>query len=81
MDRLKIIRTLRSAHYSMMSILRMLTRMDRGEKNLGEILNTPGEEEDIVCAADRYCSSLSLAENDAEEMLSILAEMQDMNYD
>lgn len=81
MNRLKIIRTLRNAHYSMMSILRMLTRMDRGEKNLGEILNTPGDEEDIVCAADRYCSSLSFAENDAEEMLGILAEMQDMDRD
>jgi DNA-binding transcriptional MerR regulator len=74
-NRLKIIRTLRNAHYSMMSILRMLNRLDLGDKNVREVINTPGEEEDIVCAADRYITALSLAEQDAIEMLNMLKAM------
>ncbi len=76
MNRLKIIRTLRNAHYSMMSILRMLNRLDQGDYNLREAINTPGEEEDIVCAADRYITALSLAEEDAQEMLGLLDAMR-----
>lgn len=76
MKRLKIIRTLRNAHYSMMSILRMLNRLDKGEMNVREAINTPGEDEDIMCAADRYITALSMAEKDAAEMLDILAAMQ-----
>lgn len=71
-NRLKIIRTLRNAHYSMMSILRMLNHLDQGELNISNVIDTPGEEEDIVCAADRYNTALSLAEKDAQEMLHIL---------
>jgi DNA-binding transcriptional MerR regulator len=72
MNRLKIIRTLRNAHYSMMSILRMLNRLDQGDRNVRMIIDTPGEDEDIVCAADRYITALSLAEQDALEMLDML---------
>ncbi len=76
MNRLKIIRTLRNAHYSMMSILRMLNRLDQGDKNVRKAINTPGEDEDIVGAADRYITALSLAEKDAQEMLGILDDMR-----
>ncbi len=79
MDRLKIIRTLRSAHYSMMSILRMLRRMDQGEMNLRHAINTPDEEEDIVNAADRYSTALQQAEQDAIEMLKILVSIQEIS--
>ncbi len=75
MNRLKIIRTLRNAHYSMMSILRMLNRLDQGDRNVRDAIDTPGEEEDIVCAADRYITALSLAEKDAQEMLRIINDM------
>lgn len=75
-NRLKIIRTLRNVHYSMMSILRMLNRLDQGDKNVREVINTPGEEEDIVCATDRYITALSLAEKDALEMLDMLNAMR-----
>lgn len=75
MNRLKIIRTLRNAHYSMMSILRMLNRLDHGELNIREVIDTPSEEEDIVCAADRYITALSMAEKDALEMMEMLALM------
>ncbi len=76
MKRLKIIRILRNAHYSMMSILRMLNRLDNGEMNIREAINTPGEDEDIVCAADRYMTALSMAEKDALEMMDILDAMK-----
>lgn len=74
-NRLKIIRTLRNSHYSMMSILRMLNRLDQGDGNIREVIDTPDEEEDIVCAADRYITALSTAEKDAQEMLRILDAM------
>lgn len=76
MNRLKIMRTLRSAHYSMMSILRMLSRLDQGDCNVREVIDTPDEEEDIICAADRYITALSLAEKDALEMLEMLDAMR-----
>ena len=75
-NRLKVIRTLRNAHYSMMSILHMLNRLDKGEQNLREVIDTYGENEDIVCAADRYITALSMAENDALEMMDILNNMR-----
>jgi len=78
MNRLKIIRTLRNAHYSMMSILRMLNRLEHGEMNIREAINTPGEDEDIICAADRYMTVLNMAEKDALEMLDILDDMRDV---
>lgn len=77
MNRLKIIRTLRNAHYSIMAILRMLNRLDNGETNLREAINTPDEDEDIVCAADRYITALIMAENDAFEMLDILRRLEE----
>lgn len=73
MNRLKIIRILRNAHYSMMSILRMLNLLDQGEVNIREAIDTPGEEEDIVCAADRYITALTMAEQDALTMLELIA--------
>jgi len=79
MNRLKIIRILRNANYSMMSILRMLNRLDKGDTNIRKIIDTPGEEEDIVCAADRYITSLNMAEKDALEMLKILDSMRKEN--
>jgi DNA-binding transcriptional MerR regulator len=75
-NRLKIIRTLRNAHYSMMSILRMLKRLDHGEVNIREAIDTPDEEEDIICAADRYITALDLAKQDAQEMLEIIEYIQ-----
>lgn len=81
MNRLKIIRTLRNAHYSRMSILRMLKKMDQGNRNIREVIDTPSEEEDIVCAADRYITALSMAQEDVLEMIEILGEMRGLNED
>jgi DNA-binding transcriptional MerR regulator len=76
MKRLKIIRILRCAHYSMMSIRRMLARLDRENADIREALNTPDEEEDVITAADQYITALDSAENDAWEMMKMLDTMK-----
>ena len=73
--RLKIIRTLRNAHYSMMSILRMLTALDAGTKDIAAVLNTPAKEEDIIHATDRYILALSETEEDADAMIKLIKTM------
>lgn len=75
--RLKIIRTLRNANYSTQSILRMLNRLDRGDTDLRAGIDTPGDQEDIIRAADRYITALSRAESDALEMLRMLGAAPD----
>ena len=73
--RLKVVRTLRNAHYSMMSILRMLNRLDQGERNIRKVIDTPYEGEDILCATDQYLTALNQSEIDAQEMLNMLSAM------
>lgn len=67
---LKIIRALRRANYSLMSILRMLSHLRNGaHADLRLILDTPSTDEDIVYVTDRLLTSLSMAEQDASEMI------------
>lgn len=67
---LKIIRALRHANYSLMSILRMLNHLRNGANaNLRLILDTPSPDEDIVYVTDRLLTSLSMAEQDVSEMI------------
>ncbi|MGE5397986.1 MAG: MerR family transcriptional regulator [Chitinophagales bacterium] len=74
--RLKIIRTLRSANYSMMAILRMMNYIDMGNRgDVYGIINTPSPEEDIVSAADRWISTLTETEDDAKEVIIQLNRM------
>ena len=63
----------------MMSILRMLNQLDQGDGNIRDAINTPGVEEDIVCAADRYITALTMAQEDAVQMLQILTKMRNKN--
>lgn len=68
---LKIIRTLRHANYSLMSILRMLNQLRKGtQTDLKRLLDTPSQDEDIVYVTDRLLTSLSYAECDAREMIA-----------
>lgn len=75
MERLKIIRILRNAHYSTMAILRMLDRLDAGGQDMRHSLDTPGEEEDVVRATDRYMAALCGAQADARQMADMLHRM------
>jgi len=81
MNQLKIIRTLRNAHYSRMSILRMLKKLEQGDNNIRQVIDTPSEEEDIVYATDRYITALTMAEMDALLMVEILEEMRGLYED
>ena len=79
-NRLKIIRSLRSANYSLSAILRMLEKYDNGmnKNNILDLLNTPENEEDIVTACDKLIDSLEKAIQNAHEVISILQEIKMM---
>jgi DNA-binding transcriptional MerR regulator len=74
--RLRVIRTLRRAKYSMMAILRMLLHLDQGkEGDLREVLDTPSPDEDVYYATDRWLSYLAELEQYATDAISLLEEM------
>lgn len=79
-NRLKVIRTLRCANYSLSAILRMLNRYDSGmnKENILDILNTPEADDDIISACDRLIDSLENAIENAYEAISILHDMKQM---
>lgn len=66
LQRLKIIRSLRCANYSLSSILRMLNALsiDPGI-NIREIINTPKQDDDIITACDKLLTSLQEAKENA----------------
>ena len=71
--RLKIIRSLRCANYSLSAILRMLNELSRDpQANIEEAIDTPKETDDIISVCDKLLTSLSRAEENAEDMLVLL---------
>jgi len=76
--RLKIIRTLRCANYSLSAILKMMHALSLDDTvHIKEVLNTPDETEDIISVCDKLIGSLNHAKQNAEEMLIRLHEMKD----
>lgn len=68
-NRLKIIRSLRCANYSLESILRMLHALSHNPTiNIKEVLDTPSLEGDIVSVCDKLITSLKAAEANAIKM-------------
>lgn len=80
MNRLKIIRTLRCANYSLSSILRMFQALENQESvetsDVLNILNTPRADEEIILACDKLMDSLYHARKNAKEVLTILNEIK-----
>lgn len=75
--RLKIIRSLRCANYSLSAILRMLNELSRNpQANISEIIDTPKETDDIISACDKLLTSLRHAEENAQNLLVQLAKMK-----
>lgn len=75
--RLKIIRSLRCANYSLEAILRMLKEISKNPNaDIKEALNTPEIDEDIITACDRLITSLLTAEEDAKKMICHLKKMK-----
>lgn len=74
--RLRVIRMLRHAGYSMMAILRMLLQLDRGEADdLRKALDTPSPDEDVYSAADQWLTTLTDWEQRTNEMIALLEAM------
>ena len=75
--RLKIIRSLRCANYSLEAILRMLQQLSKNPNtDIKLALNTPRQDEDIISVCDKLIISLSSAEKNAIKMLDMLQEMK-----
>lgn len=79
MGRLRVIRMLLQAGYSMMAVLRMLVQFDSGERqHLQQVLDTPGTHEDVLNVADRWLSTLAEAEDRAQAVIRQLSYMIDL---
>jgi DNA-binding transcriptional MerR regulator len=74
LGRLRVIRMLLRAGYSMMAILRMLLQLDQGA-DPRQALDTPHPDEDVYTAADQWLSSLAEQEQRAQ---SIIAQIEKM---
>ena len=76
-QKLKIIRALRCANYSLEAILRMLCQISENpDIDIKKVLNTPKEDTDIMTVCDRLITSLLSAEKNAEEILVQLQKMR-----
>ncbi|WP_010250720.1 MerR family transcriptional regulator [Acetivibrio cellulolyticus] len=76
-QKLKIIRSLRCANFSLSAILRMMNAFNQNsETSIEQLLNTPGKSEDIVSVCDKLILSLHAAEENAKQIIIMLNEMQ-----
>jgi DNA-binding transcriptional MerR regulator len=75
--RLKIIRSLRCANYSLESILRMLHALSADPQvNIKKVLDTPKVDEDIISVCDKLITSLQAAEYNARIIQTKLYDMK-----
>lgn len=76
--RLKIIRCLRHANYSLSSILRMLNALSCDPcTNIREVIDTPNDNDnDIISVCDKLITSLKHAEENSDHMLMQLERIQ-----
>ena len=78
-QRLKIIRSLRCANYSLAAILRMLRAVgDDPAANIRTVIDTPNEDDDIMKACDKLLTSLSEARKNAVYVAGQIEKMQEM---
>ena len=75
--RLKIIRSLRCANYSLEAILRMLQQLSENpEVDIKKVLDTPKDDTDIIAVCDKLITSLSAAERNARLLIEKLQAMK-----
>ncbi|MGN0572951.1 MAG: MerR family transcriptional regulator [Acutalibacteraceae bacterium] len=75
--RLKVIRSLRCANYSLEAVLRLLRQLSENpEADIRSTLNTPEQSEDIISVCDRLIVSLSDAEKNAYKIRAMLQNMK-----
>lgn len=71
LDQLRVIRSLRIAHYSINAILRLLNQIQQPSPDILAILNTPTVEEDIVSVTDQLGKSLLDALADVKDAFAL----------
>ena len=77
--RLKMIRSLRCANYSLAAILRMLLALSGNPSaDMGEVLNTPKEDEDVITACDKLLTSLEQAKINMRFVLAQIDKMEQL---
>lgn len=75
--KLKIIRSLKCANYSLSAILRMMNELNKNsDVDIGEVLNTPNHSEYILSVCDRLIVSLGSAKENAVAIKVMLYEMK-----
>lgn len=75
-SRLRVIRMLSRAGYSLSAILRMLIQLDQGETtDLRHALDTPRPDEDVYLASDRWLSTLTNQEQRAHTIIALVEEI------
>lgn len=75
--RLKIIRSLRCANYSLSAILRLLSILSSNPKaDIRKAINTPKEDDEIISVCDKLLTSLQNAKQNANNMLIHLEKMK-----
>jgi DNA-binding transcriptional MerR regulator len=75
-ERLRIIRLLSHAGYSMMAMLRMFIQLDAGKKSdLRAALDTPNPDEDVYMAADRWLTTLYAQKEDSQKILNFIEDL------
>jgi DNA-binding transcriptional MerR regulator len=79
--RLRVIRTLVQAGYSLMAILRMLLQFDAGNtENLRRALDVPRDDEAIQTIADRWLSTLAELELRAQAIIRQIGSMIELAH-
>ncbi|GFI62306.1 mercuric resistance operon regulatory protein [Clostridiales bacterium] len=77
-QRLKIIRSLRCANYSLEAILRLFQQLSKNPNtDIRIALNTPKQTDDIISVCDQLIISLTEAEKNANTLLNMLYYMKD----
>lgn len=78
-QRLAVIRSLRCANYSLSSILRMLNALSRDPSaDIRRIIDSPGEDDDIITACDKLLTSLAEAKENAGYVASQIGKLMEM---
>ena len=76
-QRLKVIRSLRCANYSLKAILRLLQQLSQNpDTDIRSTLNTPKESDDIISVCNKLLISLSEAQKNAYKIRSMLENMK-----
>lgn len=76
-NRLKIIRSLRCANYSLEAILRLLNQLSKNPNiDIKMVLDTPETDVDIITVCDKLITSLLLAKSNSKKLISMLNKMK-----